>query len=53
MIVFQIQAAMLVAIANVAWCGYTLKQQSALKCQCIVEFLLFSYKRLCIVHFRI
>ena len=31
---------------------WTFKQQLTLKCKCIVEFLLFSYKRLCTVAFR-
>ena len=32
---------------------WTFKQQLALKCECFVEFLLFSYKRLCTTRFGI
>ena len=55
MLLFSVQTFSYPQIADAKFrCAlWTFKQQLALKCENVVEFLLFSYKRLCTVTFGI
>ena len=42
-----------IGTANFNGVLWTFKQQLALKCECVVKFILVSYKRICTIYFGI